>query len=906
MHESRFIVGIDLGTTNIALTYIDTESNDRSVQEFMTLQLSGFGETMEAPLFPAFCFMPEKSVIPEDALTLPWENENDFGLGLVARNLGPEYPAHFISSAKSWLCHAGVDRRAEILPWNSSAVNKLSPLQVTQLYLHHLIEAWNHQFASEKDAQGNPCLLSDQQVTITIPASFDETARELTLEAARNAGFKHLMLLEEPLAVFYAWINENRIAAKDLTEKDRVLVIDIGGGTSDFSIIETNSEGNLTRTAAGEHLLLGGDNIDIALATSIEKEWQRKLTPSEWTTLCQKTRQAKEEILSDVSIDSVPITMIMQGSSVIGNTCSSEVTREKLEQLLFTGFIPEIGTDSPNPATSAALKTMGLPYAKDPAISRHILAFLRYAAKVTGSEDTTPLYPSHILFNGGSMIPQTVRDRIVDIIANWFPEKEKPQEINNRDLTTAVACGASYFGYTKRGHGVKVKSGTARSYYLKVTADDGKPAWICIMPRGVDENHTIECGRTFNLRANQTVSFPLYCSSTRINDNAGEVITNDDELTLLADMATAINFGRNLSDKLDAHITAELNETGVLEIALKSCETDHIWPLRFDIRLISSDSKEQQKILVIDRATVEKGEEVIKEAFLQDGTKLTSIFKLLEQIICHPRKQWPVAVLRRFSDKLLEIPYSKLLSKQAESRWLNLCGFCLRPGFGDPGDEIRIKKVWRIWLQGMNNPNDPQVAADWWIFWRRVAGGMRPGHQETVFSAVAKTICPKNKYREHVKEGVQAKAEMWRALGSFEHIASERKEAVGNVLAERAVKLNDFELWCLARLGTRRLFHAPINRVISSNVAANWIKSLIDSGEGSAMNQFAITRIGAKCGDRSIDIPDDTAAHAIEYLLQKEAGETAVKHLNAVVEETANEQGKILGDALPLGLHLKN
>ena len=894
-HDSRFIVGIDLGTTNIAVSYIDTET-PAVVKSFELKQLTHLGEVSPQKLLPSFCFLPNAALFPENSFKLPWSDSSDVVCGVLARDVGCEYPDAFISSAKSWLCHGGVDRREGILPWGSQNSNKLSPLEVTANYLKHVVTAWDLEFTSEVDQEGNPCILGDQQVVVTIPASFDEVARELTLEAAKSAGINHIHLLEEPLAVFYAWLN--RPETKPLAETDRVLVIDCGGGTTDFSMIMTNDQGNLVRSVAGTHLLLGGDNIDLALAAKVMQCWDRKLNHSEQTILVQKVRKAKELILS-TDQKSVTVSMILQGSSIIGNSLSFEMDRDVVTALVFDGFLPQIEFNHAPAKVTNVLQSMGLPYAKEPAITVHIKDFLSYAAQMNEMPNGL-MRPTHILFNGGTMIPTAIRTRILESVSTWFPEDSEVKELKNSDLTTAVAVGAGWFGFAKRGRGVKVKSGTSRSFYLKVGNAEHSNQFVCLMPRGVDENCTQLCSQKFKLHANQNVSFPLYSSSTRVDDQVGDLLKMDDELTSVAELVTTINFGKNNSQTITAHVESEINEVGVLQVSLHAEQTDHRWPLKFDIR---TQQTGVAVTITVEEDLLKKATTFIAESFSK-GTKKTSLFKDLETILDLTRKEWPVAVLRRLSDELLLVDYKKLSSKNIESLWLNLTGFCLRPGFGDPGDELRLKKVWRLWLQGFNNDNDQKVVSEWWIFWRRVIGGLRAGQQETVFAFLRKKLCPKGNYREHVKEGSQSKAEMWRAFSSLELLSTDLKIFVVEVLMDRSEKLTDYEFWSLARLGTRKLFYAPSNKVVPVSTTIGWLNQLLKLESNDSMKNFAIARLAAKSGDPILDIDDNLSQKVIQFLERTGVATHLIESIKTVQSDSVQEQGKILGDSLPLGLQL--
>ena len=904
MTPSRYIVGIDLGTTNIAVAYTDTEKAPDKIEIFPVPQLVAPGETGEQPLFPACCFIPDPKQLPADALTLPWNRELNYAVGIFAREDGPSTPKRFIASAKSWLCHAGVNRRENILPWGQADAGYcLSPLEVTRRYLEHLKQAWNHKFKRRRDRDGNRCTLETQQVVVTVPASFDETARELTLEAARAAGFKNLTLQEEPLAAFYAWLDRNRDSwTNRIPANGAVLVVDVGGGTSDFSLIELDSDGVLNRGATGEHLLLGGDNIDIALARRIESEWQTHLPPGEWAALCQQTRKAKELILSS-GTDSADVTLLGSGSSVIGKMRKATIEKSKLMQLLLDGFFPEIPPDSPSPERRGGIRAMGLPYAADPALPRHLLAFLRYAAKLRDTGSETLRCPDRVLFNGGAMIPEAVRSRIIAILTSWFPGKTI-SELDSAGLNLAVARGAAVYGRARRGDGVKVRSGAARSYYLQVEGKTGS-SYLCVMPRGVEENHKQTIERDFVLEANQKVSFPLFSSATRIKDRTGDFITDTDELTPVKNLISVIKFGKSGARSVNARITAGLTESGVLQICLESAATNHVWPLHFDTRELAEDqSVTGNAIPVVDTQKTAAAEKLIKQLFLEDSANLPSIAKALEKVLELPRSEWPLPLLRELADTLLQLPESAIKTPRQESRWLNLAGFCLRPGFGDPADRLRLQQAWKRWLSGLKNPNNPQAAAEWWVFWRRVAPGLATGHQRAINQTLAKQLFPKDKYLKQHKLGPQVYMEMWRCLGSLELLATDRKIAAGELLTSHLNNLREFEYWTIGRLGARQLFHATAENLVPAATAGRWADKLLTVKTPDRQCLFALSRIAAVTGDRHLDIDPVRRDKIRKHLAKNNAPENWLHHLDGITADTNAEQQQILGDSLPLGLKL--
>ena len=917
MEYSKYIIGIDLGTTNTAVTYIDLEEKVRETKVFKITQLSAPGETDNAELLPSFCFFPDQKLITKNSTDFHWSRDLDYTVGIYARNYGSAMPNRFISSTKSWLCHAGVDRRKNILPWGSSIEEiKKSPLEITSYYLKHIKDAWDFRFSKNRDVYNNKCFFADQSIVITVPASFDETARELTIEAAELAGYRNIKLLEEPLAAFYSWLDKEQDSWKEhIQSGDKVLVMDVGGGTCDFSLIEMDNDEILSRTAAGNHLLLGGDNIDIAMARNIEKNWNKKLSHGEWLTLCQKTREAKETLLNN-NADSVEVILLSQGSSIIGGSRKATIRREELEELLNKGFIPEINIDSKAPTLKTGLQTMGLPYVSEPALTKHLLQFLRYSYKVamkTGScnkeNSSEVLCPNKILFNGGTLIPEVIRKRIVNIVQSWFPDNEI-EELESRDLSLAVSFGASYYGRTKLGDGVKVKSGTALSYYIQIDDTKDKEKLICIMPRGIDEGIVQNTDKLFTLTANKKVKFPLCSSATRIGDKPGDIIDLNDEITFVSSLETALKFGKSTSHQnIKSNLYSILTETGVLKIFLKSAESTHNWPLNFDTRLIGDDLSESEvgDRIVIDQENINKALEEINSYFKAPANSV-NIVKQIEAAIELNKKEWPLQCLRKFADNLLEIPYSSLKLPAKEAKWLNLLGYCLRPGFGDPEDGMRMKKIWSLWYKGMNNKNNASVATEWWIFWRRTVSGLNNGHQRTIYQELTKNICPKGKYIKNIKSGVQVKAEMWRCYGALELLPLKNKQEMAKALLSHADKMENYEYWVMARLGNRHLFHAPANNVVPADIAEQWLTKLLKAKNNTkALNEklFAVSCIAKMTDNRAINLKEPSINSAVEYLQKNKASVNWIEHLKSAKKESITEQGRIAGDSLPLGLSLE-
>ncbi|MBV8628582.1 MAG: Hsp70 family protein, partial [Paraburkholderia sp.] len=564
MSESRYSIGVDLGTTHCALSYVDLLASDGEKTEQGVLnvtQLTAPG-TLESPhLLPSFLYLPHAGEMTPGDLTLPWTSERDYAVGELARSRGAGTPIRLVSSAKSWLCHPGVDRRAAILPNDAPPeVTRVSPLESSVRYLTHLREAWDHAHPEAPFA--------DQNITVTIPASFDPAARELTAEAAQAAGYANMTLLEEPQAALYSWIQKSGGAwRKEVKVGDIILVVDVGGGTTDLSLIAViEREGNLElhRVAVGEHILLGGDNMDLALAHVVARKLAAQGTqadPWQLRALTYACRSAKETLLSDASVDTVPIVVPSRGSKLIGGSIRTELTRAELTQIILEGFFPQVDAAArPAARTRAGLTQLGLPYAQDAGVTRHLAAFLgrqvQALAELEGfgalPEGATFLHPTAILFNGGVFKSPLLSQRVLDILNGWLAaEGAAPARLlGGADLDLAVARGAAYYGYVKRGKGVRIRGGTARAYYVAVeSAMPAVPGMeppvsaLCVAPFGMEEGTEVPLPpQEFGLVVGEPVHFRFFGSSVRRQDQVGTMLDywSPDELQELEEIQATL------------------------------------------------------------------------------------------------------------------------------------------------------------------------------------------------------------------------------------------------------------------------------------------------------------------------------------------------------------------------------
>ena len=603
MH-SRFVVGIDLGTTNCALAYVDTGAGgDPKVQPFLIPQVVNPGEVAERGLLPSSLYLPGSGEQPAGAMKLPWDAERDFAVGEFAKTFGAKVPTRLVSSAKSWLCHTGVDRKAAILPFRAGEEDRrVSPVEASVRYLKHIAEAWNHTMAKGLADHR----LEAQDIILTVPASFDAAARELTVEAARAAGFEHLTLLEEPQAAFYAWIDgQGENWRKQVSVGDLVLVADLGGGTTDFTLVEVTEEaGNLslTRLAVGDHLLLGGDNMDLSLAYTVAGALAKQGTKLDATQMLQLThaaRAAKEQLLADTTLQSAPVTVLGKGRSVIASTIKYDLPRAEVEKVLLDGFFPDCPRDAePARARIGGLQELGLPYVADAGVTRHLAHFLTRQAEALASREKPGKkkkdsgLPTAVLFNGGVFKADPMRNRFLGVLNTWAKaaKAEPTRELSGADLDQAVAKGAAYYGLVRRGKGVRIRGGTARAYYIGVeTAMPAVPGMpqpikaLCVTPFGMEEGTEADIPQQeFGLVVGEEAEFRFLGSTVRRDDKPGALIDEwEGQIDELSPVRVTLDGKRG---RVNVHLHSKVTEVGQLELWCYSKDGKQKWKLEFNVR----------------------------------------------------------------------------------------------------------------------------------------------------------------------------------------------------------------------------------------------------------------------------------------------------------------------------------
>jgi molecular chaperone DnaK (HSP70) len=612
---SAYSIGIDLGTTHCALSYFSLESSeprDWRQSQLPIPQLVAPGSVEDRPLLPSFLYLPAETEFPKGSLALPWDAQASQIVGEFARSHGTKVPGRLVASAKSWLSHSAVDRSSALLPWQAPPeLTRISPVEASACYLRHMVRAWN-QWAAAHKTDGRD--LTEQEIILTVPASFDAAARELTQQAAVAAGLKNVILLEEPQAALYAWVE----AAGDTFRKqvkpgEVILVIDVGGGTTDFSLMavtEREGELELTRLAVGDHILLGGDNMDLALAHTINQGLQasgKKLDSWQMASLAYGSRQAKENLFADPELKKVPISIPSRGSALIGGTIKTELGRDLLTQVLTDGFFPRVApTEAPQTARRTGLTQMALPYAQDPAITRHLASFLTRQAKALQSSGQPAhikagrfVHPTAVLFNGGVLKASILKDRILEVINQWLADDGGApcKELQGADLDLAVARGAAYYGWVRHGHGIRIRGGTARAYYVGVEAPmPAVPGFappvngLCVAPFGMEEGTQADVPpQEFGLVIGEPTRFRFFSSSVRREDHVGQMIEDpatSEQFEELAPIETTLPADQREAGALvPVNLQAAVTEIGTLELRCLEKGGQGRWKLELNVRI---------------------------------------------------------------------------------------------------------------------------------------------------------------------------------------------------------------------------------------------------------------------------------------------------------------------------------
>jgi molecular chaperone DnaK (HSP70) len=917
---SNLLIGIDLGTSNSAVAYIDASNGaDAPVLDLPVVQAVRPSDVRPQSLLPSALYLPHPGELPVEAYALPWDPAPPQIAGEFARWRGSKVPSRLITSAKSWLSHAGVDRTAPILPWGGPPdIEKMSPVEASSRLLLHIRHAWNHAHPE--------ALLENLEVVITVPASFDEIARSLTVTAARRAGFEKFTLVEEPQAAFYDFTARHRHNLRAaLQGVSLVLVVDVGGGTCDFTLVRVDDGERLRRIAVGDHLMLGGDNMDAAVARKAEEQMTaggRKLTPTQWSELVQASRIAKESLLSSDAPENYHLSVVAEGGRLIGASMSAKISREDVVRIVLDGFFPRCDPgDVPRRTARVALQEFGLPYASDPAVTRQLAAFLQ-THSAAGRPDA-------ILLNGGVFNSSAIASRLVEVISGWWPGASHIRVLEHESLELAVARGAAWYGMVRQGMGRRIGGGAAHSFYVgletkRTEAEDESKA-LCLIPRGHEEGQTVELGsRTFNLMLGRPVQFPLFTSTSDRIVSSGDIVTVSDDLHPLPPIHTVLKGAEGKTGQVPVHLRAILTEIGTLELWCVSDAADkpegaaERWRLEFELRGSAAGSTRHTVIESMPPHFAE-ARRYIEETFATKPpggaavpVKVRQLWRNLEQVI-GPREQWRVPMLREMWTALHARAGKRRRSADHERVWFQLAGYALRPGFGYPLDDWRCARmVESLFGSGVAFHKEKAVWMEFWIMWRRIAGGLieerhadmwrflKPQLESRLAASHAK---PQSKKQPKPK-GIQPEGldEMVRLASALEHLDSTEKITLGDWIAPRVAVPGPWA-WALGRVGARVPLYGSVHKTVDPDHASEWLNLLLDAHfrnvEGAL---FAIVQLARLTGDRSRDIDDSLRNRALDAVRRAHAPESWHRLLLEIVTMEAADQARAFGDTLPAGL----
>jgi molecular chaperone DnaK (HSP70) len=901
-------VGIDLGTTHTVVAF--AEAPDATCQILPLPQLVSAHELEALRLLPSFLYAPATGESVADPFDeLPWL------VGRYARHRGQEVTERLIASAKSWLSHAGVARRDPILPWGSDAaeVPKISPVEASRRLLTHVRQSWDLAFPAQP--------LSEQSVVLTVPASFDEVARELTVEAAELAGLR-VRLLEEPQAAFYDLVASSREAIEALLTPDRasamVLVCDVGGGTTDLTLIEARRDAGgelkLDRVAVGRHLLLGGDNIDLTLAQLCEQRLLdgQHLDALRFSRLLLACRVAKETLLGPDAPASVPIRVASLGSALVGGTLTTELSRAQVEDVVFGGFLPLVTRADAAVKARAGLVAFGLPYERDPAISRHVVQFLqRHSA--TGVDA--------LLLNGGLFHAERAAERVRDVVSEWSGRAVRLLPYPEPDL--AVARGAVAYSRSLAGQGLRIGAGTPRGFYVSVDERAARRA-LCVVPRGAreGERHAARSGGLW-LRVGQPVRLELYTSDNATSHRPGEIVALDDDFVPLPPVTTL--FARGDTDAaesdLEVALEGELSAIGTVELACVELHPSEgraarRFRLAFELRQAEPPAASAKSsppapsrpppprlsdALEAVRRVFGEGRADVKERESKD------LPRELERLLGE-RRTWTLETNRVLFDALAEGRAARRRSEDHERVFWMLAGYCLRPGFGAPLDEQRIAQLVPLFDAGIAAAARARGWQQFWIAWRRIVAGLREETQTRLLGLLEPFWAPPELKAKRSKslKAADASFEMLELMASLERVPAERRKQLGDWLIEHTFRDHDPRLWsALGRIGARVPGYASAHHVVPPSAAETWLTHLLSERWHEVPTAAATAaQLARVTNDRARDVSPATRAEVVRRLEAVSAAHDLVAPVREFVPLEDSERAAWFGEELPIGLRL--
>ena len=908
------VVGIDLGTTHTVVARADRRAGaDARIVEIA--QLVTDGSVARRPLLPSVLFAP----LAEERVADPWDDA-PFVVGEHARARAQRVPGRAVTSPKSWLCHPGIDRLARTLPWGASESDtpKISPVEASRRILSHVRRAYDE----EVDAGER---LAAQELVLTVPASFDEVARELTVRAAMEAGLS-VRLLEEPLAAFYGYLAAHGDAAlRDLASRGdaHVLIADVGGGTTDLTLVRVRPAGatgvSLERVAVGRHLLLGGDNMDLALAHAVEQSMpeESRLEASLFAELVLACRAAKERLLGQDPPADDTIRVLGRGSALVGAVHTAKLTREQAETIVLDGFFPAVDVNAPPPEARAALVGFGLPYERDAAITRHVAAFIRRHLPAG-------VQPDAVLLNGGVFRAPLVRRRFLDVLSIGT---RRPVELAAEDPDLAVARGAAVFALSLAGFGPRIGGGAARGYYIGLAPEGGDRRAMCVVPRGSieGERHVVRVPG-LALVVGQPVRFDLYSSDSGAHPE-GSVVSVNGDYDLLPSMTASFDAtSDHSSGRISVHLEGELTAVGTVDVACvenregsAANDPPARFRLAFDLRprpeapsiAPASGRPSRRPSARPDDAKVGAALSLIERVFGKgradvDPREARHLVRELEKVLGE-RATWTTDLSRTLSDAVIAEPKSRKRSVDHERTFWMLAGYCVRPGYGHPLDDRRVGRLVPLIAELVAFPEEARTWAQFWIAWRRVAGGLLEPAQVKIRDLLDPFLAtdePKPKRPKNVRP--QALPEMLDLAASLERAPAARRADLGRWIVEKTWSDRDPRLWtALSRVGARVPTYASAHHVVPPITVEKWLDHLLREKWADVPTAArAAAQMARVTGDRARDLPEHVRAEVGKRLEAVNAPAEWVRSVREFVELDDTERAEFFGESLPVGLVL--
>ncbi|WPJ94637.1 Hsp70 family protein [Coraliomargarita algicola] len=929
---ARYFIGIDLGTSNCALSYIDSKDPTAGTQVFQIPQYASLNTVRESSSLPSFGYYlseAEQSALAGDAV-----GEWDSGrvVGLLARELAGSDAARSISSAKSWLCHAGIDRERKLLPWKSEVIaedDKCSPVEASAAYLDYLRFAWDQTIGRE-DKQS---LFDRQDIVITVPASFDTVAQRLTLDAAQQARYpQSTRLLEEPQAAFYAWLETHGDARDwgqtlgELSERPKVVcVCDIGGGTSDFSLFELSQVAgealpHVRRIAVSKHILLGGDNIDLALAHLAEAKLsgQTALSTTGWSQLVAQCRDLKERVLSTEGPEEEPFTIALAGAggSLFESVQTLTLNRGEITRTVLDGFFPVCDADAQPANDASGLREIGLPYAQDSAITHHLADFIR-GRKVDA-----------LLFNGGTLAAASVRVRLADQLAAW-QEGQRPVILENTSLELAVARGAAWYRASlSREHVATIEGGSGHSFYLEVnyTPKRGKKKrkqsaetrLVCVLAQGSPlETSTRITALNLSLKVNMPVQFQAYTSTCREGDQGGDLVRKNEhdfhKLPVMQTMAqlpvgAPLPEDGNVAIELEAH----LNSLGLLRVNCVSVrrilEENRVWRLEFNLRQAderaAGDAAPQQPDTGLSSEDLESSKALIADTFgPEPRIPASKLLKELERISHLNRREWNVPFIRELWQTHASFLTRRDRSPEHELAWLNAAGFFLRPGYGHALDPYFIRTLWTIYELDLAHANNKANREQYFLLWRRVAGGLDAAQQEALYDA----------WLDKTLQDSKQSYEPARMLGAFEHLSAEKRTQLAHhftaSIVRRSETFCDHSIWALGRVLNRVPLYGGEHAILPASevwLAFEQLEALDWSRDNLRNLPQLFVQAARIVNNRDHDVAEDLRERIIAKATSSGASTQQTEPLRTFTPIDAKDIQQLFGESLPVGLQVES